>query len=191
MLLEPESYKLEKRVSNCTAVHLEEDKYYDVGEHDGEARLEIYYRLPLLRTKIEAIQKALFEYCVKRIIADVLNVDVSLSDKFFDYDERYILLEIPYDTSTEIKIVVQSIRTVISQITPLEFERFKSDFEGMMYFVLKNDRSALQYINSKKNCIIYDLPEIDENDLYLISEIDFNQFNVSKIVKQSLRIVIR
>lgn len=170
----------------------EGDKYYCYGKNEGSASfIDMYFKVPVLNQKLDFIKKALFEYCVKNRIFDTLKINLRISDKFFDYDERYLLISMPWYESNNVEKVIYDIREIVSKITWSEFEGYKQDFEEVLRLFYAKGESSYDYVNARKNSILYDLPMINEQDLQLIEQIDFSSFPTERIVKQTLRVVIR
>lgn len=146
---------------NCTVG----DSYlYAVPPCDAKT-VQIYFQIHSLFSKEEVIKKALYEFCIQRKIQDSLGIELTISDTFFDTDERFILVEIPWNNETNIKNLIWTIRAEISNICLTEFQAYLKEFVDFISLVMRQRESNSEIMNSLKNAILYSKPRVTFIDL--------------------------
>lgn len=153
--------------------------------------VQLYFRISALLEKEDLVKKALFEHCVQREIAGSLGFEAIVTDKFFDINERFVVLSFLWDTSTNLGDILTQVRKAISSITPEKFLAYKTNFKQLMLTVMEQEESNSEILNAMKNEILYNIPRIQTEDLRIIDSVSFKSFPREQIAGLPLIIVAR
>lgn len=168
-----------------------QDQFYKATTSDINVNLELYFRVSVFYGKIDFIKKALFEYCVQKKVLGTLGLEIFISEKYFDYDERFLVASFSIENICNIKEILKSIRKTICEISKSEFESFRSEFIKIIDTITNSEESNVDRINEIKNLILYDKPIIKKEDLTTIHTIEYSSFPIEYIVNKPLKIVIK
>lgn len=138
--------------------------------------VRMYFRIPSLTRKLDILKKGVMEYCIQKKLLSSLKIDVDIYDKFFDVDERYVLLEFAWNRNKEL---CEIIRLILSEIESISYEDFtlcRSEFVILLGQLLQYDKSTYLRINAIKNEIVYHCPYIKSDDLRMIEQINYDSF---------------
>lgn len=172
-------------------IYTEESKRADeillVECKDKQEKVDIYFRIPISENKEEYIAKLWFEYSLYLVCKEELNMSVFISDKFYTYTERYISLRIYGLEYREIKGVLCVIRKhMMHKIKNFEISGCKK----YLYRCLYSEKHIQDYINEFQNYILYGIPIISNQDIYLIKYISKEREMLENILMNTLKIVV-
>ena len=154
---------------------------------DKQEKIEIYFRIPISENKEEYIAKLWFEYSLYLVCKEELNMSVSISDKFYTYTERYIVLRIYGLEHKKIK----SILCVIRQHMMYKIKNFEtSDCKKYLHRCLYSEKHIQDYINEFQNYILYGIPIISNQDICLMEYISKEREILENILFNTLKIVV-
>lgn len=164
-----------------------EDEILVVECKDKQEKIEIYFRLPISENKEEYIAKLWFEYSLYLVCKEELNMNVSIFNKFYTYTERYIVLRIYGLEYRKIK----SILCVIRKLMMHKIKNFEtSDCKKYLHRCLYLEKHIQDYINEFQNYILYGIPIISNQDIYLIEHISKERETLENILLNTLKIVV-
>lgn len=164
-----------------------EDEILLVECKDKQEKIEIYFRIPISENKEEYIAKLWFEYSLYLVCKEELNMSVSISDKFYTYTERYIVLRIYGLEHKKIK----SILCVIRQHMMYKIKNFEtSDCKKYLHRCLYSEKHIQDYINEFQNYILYGIPIISNQDICLMEYISKEREILENILFNTLKIVV-
>lgn len=151
--------------------------------------IRMYFRIPVLSSKLDVMGKGITEYCIQRKISSVLGLDFDIFDSFFDKNERYVLIEFALDKSKQLYGIINAILSEMDKISSEDFTLYRSEFAEWLNQLLPYDESAYQTINAIKNEIVYAYPRIERDDLCVIEQIDYDSFLRGKKMYEPVKIV--
>lgn len=187
-------------IQDCTMYT--DKKLYDFVGCDGEdqililtplskaRKIQLYFRIPLIKSKESMIKKAVFEFCIQLKVQYALGIDVEIMDKFFDGDERFSVLNFPWDNMLSFTEIIQKIRQEIDGISSNEFYAYREKFKKYAAAVMKQEKSNAEIMNAIKNHILYAIPKIQLEDLHYIEQVKYDSFPREMITKIPLKVVI-
>ena len=156
---------------------------------DKTKTVRMYFRIPSLLSKIDVLQKGFVEYCIQRKLLSALEIDADIYDKFFDVNERYVLVEFAWDQSKRPYGAISSVLSQMKNISYEEFLLYRTDFLKLLSQLIPQSESAYQRINAIKNEIVYAYPHIKPNDFCLIERINYSSFLKSQKMYGPVKIV--
>lgn len=168
-----------------------EDKFLYSNFYDAATTVDLYIQIPVLCEKLQLVIKAVLEYCIQEKILETLRINVTISDKYFDYDERFVLISLPLGNFVGIENIPKVLRQTIKQITSADFERYRKEFLKIVVVAFKREKFNDECVNEIKNLILYDSPIIQMEDLHLISELEFQMLPIEYIISKPFRVVIK
>lgn len=180
----------------CSKIELKndkraEDRIYYMNKNAESDKAEIYFSIPVFYDKSCFVKKALFEYCIQRKIFEILEEEIDISEKYYDYNERFDVISFQIEDINKLEDRVKQFRKVICNITEKEFQNYKKEFQGFITRVMEIDELNQDRINEIKNLILYDKPIIKVDDLKMIDNIKYSMFPIKCIARTTLKIVIK
>lgn len=183
-------------VKQCSKIKLKnvkrtEDRIYYMNQNAEFDKAEIYFPIPVFYDKACFVKKALFEYCIQRKIFEILEEEIDISEKYYDYDERFDVVSFQIEDINKLEDRVKQFKKAIGDITEKEFRNYKKEFQEFVAKIMEIDELNQERINVIKNLILYDKPIIYAEDLKVIDDIKYNMFPIKCIARTTLRIVIK
>ena len=108
--------------------------------------IRAYFKIPVLTNKLDILKKGLVEYCVQRKISRIFGIDIDINDKFFDTDERYVLMEFMWNRSKEPDETIRAILFEMRCISYEDYILYRDEFVRLLNELHLHNESAYQII---------------------------------------------
>lgn len=152
--------------------------------------IRVYFRIPILTNKLDILKKGLAEYCVQRKISSTLGIDIDIYDKYFDVDERYVLMEFTWNRGNNFDEIIRLVLLEISCISYEDYMLYRTEFVKLLNQLYPYNESSYQVFNAIKNKIVYASPHIEYDDLYLIEQISYASFLKCQKMYGSVKVIV-
>lgn len=165
------------------------DSVLYAGLPDEAKTVQIYFQIPALYSKSDLVKKVLYEFCVQRKVQESLGIEMDITDNYFDTDERYIRMSLPWNHNFSVKDIGRMLRTAINSITESEYQSYRNKFVDYISMVMSQHESNSDVMNEIKNSIIYSLPRITLADVIGISQTEIEVFPKEWITSKQIKVV--
>lgn len=167
-----------------------QDEYFYINPFDKKARVDIFFHLPIFFKKEDFIFKAFLEYFLQVICNQKLGIDIIISEKYFDFYERFIVITIS-GLIININNIINQLKKCINKINTKEINMLKNDFKIMMKKIMSEEKKNSDYINEFQNYILYGKPIFGKEDIELLDYIEFKNIDLDLLTLWPLKIVVR
>lgn len=157
---------------------------------DYASTIQIYFQIPSLYSKAELVKKAFYEFCLQRKVQDSLGIEMSITDNYFDTDERYIQISLPWNHNFAVEDIGSMLRTAIISITSSEYQAYRNEFLDYISMVMNQHESNSEVMNAVKNTIIYSLPQVTLEDVSCVNQVRLEAFQQERIISMPLKVVV-
>lgn len=167
------------------------DEYFYINPTDKKMGVDIFLKLPIFYKKENFIMKAFLEYIFQIICKEKLGIDIIISEKNFNFSQRFLSITIHGLSAVKIKKTIIELKTIFKETDTGEFTKLKSNFKTMMKKVLFEEKKNSDYINEFQNYILYGKPIFGKEDIELLNYIDNKKIDLDLLTSWPLKIVVR
>lgn len=184
---------VKRNLNQCISKQLETvQSLYMNRQKQNSYKVEIYVPLSLVCEKEKCFWQLIDEYYIKNYLSKFTE-QIDVSEKFFSYTERYLLISIENALPDLIPKIVRELRNSAYWGKDLSYENEKEKFYYQLMRI-QDDResSNMEIINAVIKELIFNIPFIDiDKDIDLLKSVgNYLSVEIQESLKKSIKIVI-